>query len=83
MIVVLMLIGCRGENDSDVMEMEILIENAFEVARVQSINMALALKDEPELLPKTLTWARGQRWGLYGFTNSINYKLIRSIVFSE
>ncbi len=49
------MIGCNVENYSDLQELEIQVNNALEVARVQSINMALSLKDEPELLPKTLT----------------------------
>jgi unsaturated chondroitin disaccharide hydrolase len=52
-IAVLITAGCGERNNHD--ELEILIHSALEVARVQSINMALSLKDEPESLPKTLT----------------------------
>jgi unsaturated chondroitin disaccharide hydrolase len=47
--------GCTSTNNSDFTELELLIDNALEIARVQSMSMALTLKDRPGTLPKTVT----------------------------
>lgn len=55
LFVVLMAGGCGSDKNKDIRELEVIVDNALEVARVQSVNMALALKDRPGLLPQTLT----------------------------
>jgi len=55
LVALLIMMGCRGNNDDDIDELGIMITDALEVARVQSINMATSLKDKPDLLPQTLT----------------------------
>jgi unsaturated chondroitin disaccharide hydrolase len=51
----LLVLGCRAANAQDPAQLEMLVNNALEVARVQSLAMALSLKDQPGRLPKTLT----------------------------
>jgi len=50
-----LLLGSKAANGYDTPRLELLVNSALDVARVQSLNMALSLRDQPGLLPKTVT----------------------------
>lgn len=53
--ILLLFAGCASENQRAISDLDAVIAHALDIARVQGVNMARSLQDEPDLLPRTVS----------------------------